>query len=281
LSRGKFNKNLPACKKGHTERLKLIHAGLPRSRESSVLSEFLQKVRRAVEEELGEPVERIAPAFPRLSPYNGGDLYDAFAHAGLHSTRMTNLVPVYEESYAAYAALGHSLCDASMDYTSCQTYTRKQNHETVLYLNFDNSSFSVGAMEQMSPFEVSLSLSYSANVQLGWWNLPVFEVPRAKFWANIHEMIAKAVRSIQRPWHKIVLLGEHGADNEFKEVIKAAVWQEMELDVEMMLELVSKDDIAHLAARGAAELGFREESWSRQAESAHREQAKFASLKHV
>jgi len=271
---------LPACKRNRLEREERSKAGLPLSHDSGILCGFLKKVRAAVEKELGEPIERIAPAFPRLAPNNVLDLRDAFSHAGLSSTKTNSRSPQYEENYAAYAALGRGLCDASMDYTSCQTYTRTLKYETVLYFSFDNSSFSVGAMTMNSPFEESLSLSYGADMQLGWWNLPVFEVPRAKFWASIHEMIAAAVRNIQRPWSRIILLGEHGADEEFKEVVKAAVWNEMELDVELMLELVSKDDVAHLAARGAAEMGFRHEVWSRQAEAARQEQDEFASVEH-
>ena len=232
----------------------------------------MKKVRGAIEKEIGEPVRSIAPAFPRLSTYFWNEIRSALAHAGLLSSRRRNAIPVYEEANAAYAALGHGLCDPTMNYTGCAEYRKSQKAQTVLYVSFDNSSISVGVMELKNAFDDRATFSYGTNTKLGWWNLPVFEAPRAKFWEQVHEMILAVLQPLARPPNKIILLGEHGADEEFKDVVNAAVWEVFEFDVDLMLGTVQKEDVGYLAARGAAESGFRDEEWMRQSEALRRDQ---------
>jgi hypothetical protein len=216
---------------------------------------------------LDQPVQRIAPVFPLLSPYSDVAVREAFEKARLHSTNAHTVKPGYEETNAAYAALGHGLCEPSMNRTSCTEATKLRKRETVFYFNFDNSSFSVGAAFMKNAFELSPTLSYRMNTKLGWWNLPVFEAPRARFWAHIHEMVMAVVASIGRSPNKVILLGEHSADEEFKEVVKAAVWEVLEFDVEYMLDVVPQADVGYLVARGAAELGYRDGRLGRQNEA--------------
>jgi hypothetical protein len=224
-------------------------------------------VRRVIEEDLSQPVQRIAPVFPLLSPYSDVAVRNAFGKARLRSTNTHTVNPGYEETNAAYAALGHGLCEPSMNHTSCTEVSKSRKPETVFYFNFDNSSFSVGAAFMKTAFELSPTAFYGMNTKLGWWNLPVFEGPRARFWAQIQEMIMAVVTSVARPPNKIILLGEHGADEDFKEVLKAPVWEVLEFDVEFMLDVVPQADVGYLVARGAAELGYRDERLGRQNEA--------------
>jgi hypothetical protein len=229
--------------------------GLPASRDAAILSTFVKKVRSSIETELGAPITSIAPAFPRLSPYVKEDVADALSFAGLASTRAHTGhrdTLVYEESSAAYAGLGHGLCESWWNGHACQS----QKHKSVLYFNFDNSSFSVGAVEIQNAFDDRVPFSHRADTQLGWWNLPVFDEPRAKFWAQIRTMILNALGPVPRPSSQIILMGEHGADAEFKKIVEAAIWEKFEFDVGPMLNTIKEGDAGRLAARGAAELGW-------------------------
>ncbi|KAF2832981.1 hypothetical protein CC86DRAFT_338035 [Ophiobolus disseminans] len=254
----------PQCRRSTAERSQRRQAGLPISHDAEILSVFMTKVHAVIEKDMGGPINVTAPAFPWLSPKLWDDLKSAIAHSGLLSTRRHGAIPVYREANAAYAARGYGLCEPSTNCISCTETLHSKKAETVLYLNFDNSSMSVGAMRAGSAFDDRATFSYGTDAKLGWWNLPVFEVPRAKFWAQIHEMIMAVVQPMARPPNKIILFGEHGADDEFKEVAKAAVWEVLEFDVDMMMGAVPKEDVAYLVARGAAEMGFRDEELMRQ-----------------
>jgi hypothetical protein len=230
---------------------------LPASRDAAILSNFMRKVRIAIEMELGAPITSIAPAFPRLSPHVREDVKEAMLFAGLTSTRVHTGhrdTLVYEESSAAYAGLGHGLCEAWWNTPGCQSSTNWNKYKSVLYFNFDNSSFSVGAMNIQNAFHNDAIYSYRMDTELGWWKLPVFDVPRAKVWAQIHEIILNMLGPVPRPPNQIILMGEHGADAEFKEVVEAAMWEKFEFDVSLMLD--THMEASRLAARGAAELGW-------------------------
>jgi hypothetical protein len=98
-------------------------------------------------------------------------------------------------------------------------------------------------------------------MELGWWRLPVFEVSRARFWAQIHEVILEVAGALQRAPNRIILLGDHGANAEFLDVVKAAMWDVLELDVSLMLSANKAEDVGTLAARGAAGFASRAETW--------------------
>jgi hypothetical protein len=233
--------------------------GLPASRDAAILSTFMKKVRVAMEMELGTPVTSIAPAFPQLSPYVRDDVEEAMSFAGFTSTRVHTGhrdTLVYEESSAAYAGLGHGLCEAWWNQPDCRSSSDWNKYKSVVYFNFDNSSFAVGAMNLQNAFHDQAIYSHRVDTELGWWNLPVFEVPRAKFWMQIQEMILDVLGPVSRPPNQIILMGEHGADAEFKEVVEAAMWEKFEFEVGSMLSTVAKEDAGRLAARGAAALGW-------------------------
>lgn len=103
--------------------------------------------------------------------------------------------------------------------------------------------------------------SHVSDPELGWWNLPVFEVPRAKFWARVHESVEKIASGLWKAPGRIVLMGEHGTDKEFREVVRTALGNALDVDVDAMLEVNKAEDTLYLAARGAAELAWRQEYW--------------------
>jgi hypothetical protein len=69
-------------------------------------------------------------------------------------------------------------------------------------------------------------------------------------------MILNALGPVPRPSSQIILMGEHGADAEFKKIVEAAMWEKFEFDVGPMLNTVKEGDAGRLAARGAAQLGW-------------------------
>jgi hypothetical protein len=241
--------------------------GLPASRDAAILSEFMKRVRSAIESEIDAPITIIAPAFPRLSPHLQKDVQEALSFAGLTSTRKNTGhgdTIIYQDANAAYASLGHGLCESWSFKSDCLSQAWPAVYQSVLYFNFDNSSFSVGAMSLQNAFQEHSTYVYGSDMTLGLWELPVYEVPRAKFWARIHEMILDVLAPMSMPPNRIVLLGQYGADAEFEEVVKAAAWDKFEFDVELMLQAVRKEDVGASVARGAAELGWRDEEFKRE-----------------
>lgn len=164
------------------------------------------------------------------------------------------------EANAAFAGLDMGMCADWQDAHKCHVQTMKSPERSILYVNFDNSSLTASAHQFTSPYH-SVMYNHIANTELGWWNLPVFEVPRAKFWAQVHESIAKVASGLWRAPGRIVLMGEHGADQEFREVVEAALGSVLEVDVASMLEVVKTEDSRSMAARGAAEIAWRQEYW--------------------
>ncbi|OAK98899.1 hypothetical protein IQ06DRAFT_278590 [Phaeosphaeriaceae sp. SRC1lsM3a] len=225
--------------------------------DAAVLADFMKKTRDVMEIGLDMRISHIAPTFPYLPTYANQAVREALSSAGLTSTR-AQLLPnelAYDEVTAAEAAPGHDLHSSAEDHTSQMKSAPNQN---VLYVNFDNSSFSIGAMSLRNAGQELKPIRYDINTQLGWWNMPVYDIPRAKFWTRIHEMILHGLEPMSRPPNRIVLMGDHGADEEFKQVVTAAVWERYEFDVELMLSAVRKEDAGRLAARGAAELAWRD-----------------------
>lgn len=244
--------------------------GLPASRDVAVLSHFFQTLQTSITDALGGvPVTSIAPAMFTLDRAKEEDFADAMDLAGLTSTRphIGYSWTVYQDVNAAYAGLGHGICHSWQDQYNCTKETRDMYYKDVLYLNFDNSSFSATVQNIREVYDDTGIFGYAFNPNLGWWNLPIHEVPRAKFWASIHEMIIDTVSVLSRPPNRIVLMGEHGGDDEFKAVVEAALWSVLEVDVGMLLEgSTAKGDVGRLAARGAAEMAWRSQYWSRKDE---------------
>ena len=239
-------------------------SGLPITRESATLSKFVKKVRDAVEEELGTSVSTIAPVAPQLVGWDSEDFQDALDLAGMTSSRLgergSNDKPTYWDTNAAFAGLGFGLCESKTNLANCLDEERHMPYEHVLFLDFDNSSFSA-TVQYLQHADQEWSYSNRVEMELGWSNLPVFEISRARFWAQIHEVILEVTGALQRAPNKIVLLGNHGANAEFLEVVKAALWDVLEIDVSLMLSANRAEDVGMVAARGAAGFAKRAEDW--------------------
>ena len=224
----------------------------------------MKKVRGAVEKELGTSVSTIAPVAPQLVGWVSEDFQDALDLAGLTSSRLSergsNDKPTYWDTNAAFAGLGHGLCKSKTNLADCLDEERQMPYEHVLFLDFDNSSFSA-TVQYLQHADQEWSYSNRIDMELGWWKLPVFEVSRARFWAQIHEVILEVAGALQRAPNKVILLGDHGANPEFLDVVKAAMWDVLELDVSLMLSANEAENVGMLAARGAAGFARRAETW--------------------
>lgn len=238
--------------------------GLPITRESATLGKFMKKVRGAIEEELGTSVSTVAPVAPQLVGWVSEDFQDALDLAGMTSSRLSNPgsndKPTYWDTNAAFAGLGYGLCESRTNLADCLDEERQMPYEHVLFLDFDNSSFSA-TVQYLQHADQEWSYSNRVDMQLGWWNLPVFELSRARFWAQIHEVILEVAGALQRAPNKVVLLGDHGANEEFLDVVKAALWDVLEIDISVMLSANKADDVGMVAARGAAGFARRAEVW--------------------
>lgn len=232
---------------------------LPITQESATLGTFVKKVRGAIEKELGTSISTVAPVAPQLVGWNSEDFEDALHLAGLTSSRLGDK-PTYWDTNAAFAGLGYGLCESKTDLADCLEDERQMPYEHVLFLNFDDSSFSA-TVQYLQHADQEWSYSNRADMHLGWWSLPVFEVSRARFWAQIHEVILEVAGALQRAPNKIILLGEHGANSDFLDVVKAALWDVLEIDVSLLLSANEAEDVSKLAARGAAEFAQRAETW--------------------
>ncbi|KAL6706501.1 hypothetical protein ACN47E_005440 [Coniothyrium glycines] len=259
-----FETNRFKCNLRNADRRIRRLLGRPTNRDARTLSKFLVRARAAFEAELGEAITTIAPTIFNIRPEEEQDMGDALDFVGLRSARERsrymfsglNTAYVDSEANAAFAGLGMGLCEDWQDDRKCQSQARKNPERTVLYINFDNSSLTASAHQFSSPYK-GVMYNYIANTDLGWWNLPIFEVPRAKFWTQIHEAIEKIAGSLWTPPGRIVLMGEHGGDKEFRDVVEAALWGVLEVDVGNMLQVNTVEDSLTLAARGAAELAWR------------------------
>ena len=237
--------------------------GLPISRDAATLSNFLHTLRTNLAEELGRPITSIAPAIFPLDKDKTQDFKDALELAGLTSTRTLsgNSLVAHLDVNAAYAGLGYGLCKEWTDYQNCTYEEVTFPYLDVLFLSFDNSSFTATVESLQNPYQEWPK--YNFNLDLGWWDLPIHEVPRARFWANIHEIIVDTVSVLSRSPSRIVLMGAHGGDEEFRGVVEAALWSVLEMDVDLMLQANKAEDTTRLAARGAAEMALRSQYWSK------------------
>ncbi|KAF1939559.1 hypothetical protein EJ02DRAFT_408380 [Clathrospora elynae] len=239
--------------------------GLPASRDVAVLSTFLSKVRSAIETELAISITHIAPTTFPLLPAQKKDFSDAFALSGLTSTRTRpgDSSVIYPEANTAYAGLGHGLCEESTDHSSCSSSEKSISRQHIFVLNLGNSSFSASIYYLRTAYEDARISTHRSRSNLGWWDLPVFEVPRASFWAELRELVVDVASGMQYPPGRIVVMGEHGCEEEFKKVVEEALWSVWEVDVGMLLKPGKAEDADMLAARGAAELAWQHEYSSR------------------
>jgi hypothetical protein len=232
--------------------------GSPRRSHASdeeVLSAHFRHVKDAMESSLGFNVQIAFPVFPQLPNLNATNIQNALKHVGLSSLALHNRVDY--EIDAAYAALGYRLCRNWRDQAQCQQEEAEMRPERVLFVKFDNSSFSVVSI-MMHSLPLKRPETYASTLDLGWWDLPVKEFPkeRASFWARMNDAIVHVVGTVARVPSKIVLLGDHADDKEFRDVVKAGVWEAIEYDAEMLMQRNDGVIKELLVARGAAELAF-------------------------
>ncbi|KAF2030154.1 hypothetical protein EK21DRAFT_100721 [Setomelanomma holmii] len=232
--------------------------GIPLPQDVDTLTTIMKDMRKVVEPELNAPMPNVAITVPRMPEYLQEEFQEPLRLSGLESARakLERIdTPVYQESNAAYAGLGYGLCRAALE--DCSSNSQVNEHDNVLYLNFDNSSFSAGVMALQNAYQDHVMYTYATNVDLGWWNLPVFEAPRAKFWAQIHAMITTALEGwaeYKEPIIRVMLVGDHGADEELAEVVHQVMLGKCVADAYAVDRSVNSEEVTYLAARGASEM---------------------------
>jgi hypothetical protein len=243
------------CKLQAVERKARSFLDLPRSRNADIFTNFMTTVRKAIEKETGATVEDIALAYPKLDTFDWHDFADGLQRSGLKPNTPTRSgFPTfsYEEVNAAYAGIGDATCKGDGQVrTDCVA-----GHSFLL--NFDSACLSVALIYSESVFPRAFLGYRGIHTRLGWWNLPIDVIPRAAFWAEVRIILSHIASALYGPPRRILLLGDHGADEEFLEVLKAVVWEKQQFDVSDMLNATKKEDVNWLAARGAAELAWQD-----------------------
>ncbi|KAI8936301.1 hypothetical protein NX059_006720 [Plenodomus lindquistii] len=241
------------------------------SNDTAILSKLLMQVRISVETELDIKMTTFAPAMFQLGRNESNIVHHAIELIGLPSRGMNyENSDIILDTTAAYAGTRAVPCKDCLDSKKYEGQGSEPSQLTVLFVDFDNHSFSA-SVRSMRREDTSHSIGSQVHLpELGWWNLPIFEIPRAKFWARVHETILDVVGTLSEPIGRIVLMGEHGADKEFEDVVKTAMWSAMEIDVGSMLQRNKPADVGRIAARGAAEMAWRGDFRRRKAEVSER-----------
>ncbi|CAA9958651.1 hypothetical protein PTMSG1_02192 [Pyrenophora teres f. maculata] len=256
---------------------------------TNILTPFLSKLRTAITtfEQSHGPITHITPAIFPLTTIHSTIFRTALLNSGLilprpASSADTDAVALLRASDAALAGLeraappcfkpssehedeeGSRCHGGAVECADAQTQRqrqqrrrqqRKQLDQHVLFLTFDNTSFTAGMVARTCSSSSShhyAHLSYTASSTLGWYNLPVFPVPRALFWKNLQDAIVAVVGAGGKPPGRIVVVGERAGDVEFRGVVEEAVWRAWEVDVRVLL---GKRDGEWGVARGAAGVG--------------------------
>lgn len=227
---------------------------------TGVLSSFLQEVKVAIESKLQTTITDVFPVFPPLAAIDTDDVAAAFEHAGLTwNTIDRQYHKILWESNAAYAGLGFGLCDHWTDKARCEKEDRKKPWEFVLFLNFDNSSFSA-TLQYMQDAYAHQIAGYQLDPKLGWWDVPVYEfkIERAEHFTKIENIIFDVAGAVPRPPKKIILMGDHGLQWTFINLVRNTLFETFGWDASLLIEANSGWWHGGMtAARGAAEMAFR------------------------
>lgn len=241
----------------------------PANRDVAILSKLLKKVRTLIETELDVQITTLAPVFFSLDKDQTEKVQDAMESVGLKSTHSDVFTrgDVITDTTAAYAGTGALLCRSWMNLKRCRLERSAAHDRTVLFLGFHDHSFSASIQNIHSDATFHAIGPQVNSAELGWWDLPVFEAPRARFWAQVQEAIVSVVSALGRESiSKVVLMGEHGANDEFKDIAEAAIWGALEIDVGPLLHVETVEGTERIAARGAADMAWRKEYWRRKAD---------------
>ncbi|KAF2739822.1 hypothetical protein EJ04DRAFT_483191 [Polyplosphaeria fusca] len=255
------------CQIMHADRELNKGLGYPATEDVGILASIMEEVKTSIERTLGIQVTAFQPVFPVLRGLNKEDVDDAMEHVGLDGINTAikdhPFWGTHWETTASYAGAGFGLCNTWTDIRACVDEGMQLDYEEAMFLNFDNSSFAA-ALQFVHPIFAPKLRALETDFSLGWWNLPVYEIPRAKFWARIQEAIVDVANTLgpRTIPKKIILLGDHAQDPEFLETVKAAFWELLEFDVELLLQDNEGRDGLMLAARGAAELAMTTSYWA-------------------
>lgn len=264
---GKYVTGEPCTWNGLHEKQAHLHNSV--THDVATLSRFLTRVRTLVETDIGMRMTTLAPVFSSLDNAQTEKVQDAMEAVGLKSTHADVFTrgDVIDDTTAAYAGTGELLCRNWMNLKRCRLERSAMHDKTVLFLGFHDHSFSASVYNIRNDGTFHAVGPRVNSAELGWWDLPVFETPRAKFWAKTQEAIQSVVGGLGRETiSKIVLMGEHGTNREFKDIVEAAIWSALGIDVGPLLQGKTGQGAERIAARGAAEMAWRQEFWTRKAD---------------
>jgi hypothetical protein len=228
--------------------------GRPSTPEVGILAAMLQDVKIALADKLRTEVKAINPVFPMLAGLEQQDVPHALEYVGLEWPSYSSW-SVYRETNAAYVGMGHGLCSSWENPHDCLFEETRMPYERALFLNFDNSSFGAVVQLMKTAGWQATPDSYTLDMDLGWWDLPMYEVPRARFWARIHETIVDVGNSGDGDIDKVFILGQHASDPEFLDVVEGAL-KEIVGSPELT-QMQKADNTEMVAARGSAEWAYR------------------------
>ena len=222
--------------------------------EVGILASMIQDVKVALTNKLQTEIKALNPVFPILAGLETEDIRDALEYVDLEwPTWGTS--SMYYETNAVYVASGAGLCKHWESPRDCYFEEMDMPWERSLFLSFDNSSFGSAVQMMQSARWQMVPDAYTVEPNLGWWNLPMDEIPREKFWKQLREVILETATERNGDLDKVFLLGNHGFDSEFREVVEQAV---QEIYGESRAQLVLPPGNREMAAaRGAAEWAFR------------------------
>ena len=230
--------------------------GLPASSDVGHLATLLLALRAAVEEQVG-PITSAGVTTMNLVALYDEDLHDAFEYVGLeYITFPVGYVGhnILYETSAAYAGYGYGLCtDYKTDPEACTQEQYNMTDEFVMAVLYTDTVLSVSLSVIRSAYALwEPSYRYLADFDLG--HNGNAEMNSEEYWSAVELKLQQIM--IDNPRYprpsKVLLMGNHTNDREFKDTLVKALGAQME----ELPEILSEGAVG-VAARGVAEMAKR------------------------
>ena len=231
--------------------------GLPASDEVGALSDLINRLRSAAEENLGEKITEAVASTPNLVALYDEDVRDAFEHSDLKFPPLTRFDYKPVSTIAAYLGYGMGICQNYTDRYKCWYEQHYMPFHTVMAVTFTRHVLHV----TLTPVQ-SILYIWEPQYRTHWeWGLGLetldyaqTPVDEASYWAKVVNGLRYVMDD--RPYYprpdKIILLGESAGDPRFRKALEEAVLSEMD-----EMPPVYDHDAKFVAARGAAEFAKR------------------------
>lgn len=232
--------------------------GLPASSDVGKLGNMIRQLRKATEEKLGEKIKTAVVTRPELPALYHEDMVDALEYAGLEYLEACWDCPIQFELWSGYAGNGFGLCRDFNDTDACKKEIGTMPVEVVISLLFTETTLEVhqGYLSSAYLFseypDMRVDL-YSNSWDIGHGSMPSGEGEKQQYWDMVYSRIYVVTKKfVSLPIKMVIFQGESASNRHFLEVVKNLL---AELQPEAP-EYLYEDPI-FVAARGAAEYGFR------------------------